>query len=63
MAEIVKLCTVPSPLNPFEIDLEYFTNLDPGAAFYATAAMVDLLSRVISQNAESLIYAGKGKCI
>lgn len=61
-AEVIKLSTTPSPLNPFEIDLDHFHNLTPGAAVYATAAMINILSRIISPSPEKLMYASKGKC-
>ena len=63
VAEVIKLSTTPSPLNPFEIDLEHFSNLTPGAAVYATAAMIHMLSHIISPSPEKLMYASKGRYI
>ena len=63
VAEVIKLSTIPSPLNPFEIDLEHFSYLAPGAAVYATAAMIHMLSQIISPSPEKLMYASKGRYI
>ncbi|XP_072034055.1 uncharacterized protein [Amphiura filiformis] len=51
LGELVKLSSLPSPHNPFAVDLEYFTSLPVNERIVASAAMVHFLQCV-------LIYAG-----
>ena len=60
VAEIVKLCTYPSPRNPFAIDFDYFTMLPLSEQVLATAAMVNLLQKILIHTPDQKMYAGQG---
>ena len=59
MAEIVKLCMYPSPLNPFAVDLKYFDGLPLAEKIIATGAMASFLQKVVCSGEHS--YNAKGK--
>lgn len=59
VSELVRLCTYPSPRNPFEVDLEYFQSLPQPEQLLATAAMVSLLQKIVVHTPDSKAYAGK----
>ena len=61
LAELVKLCTYPAPLNPFAIDFNYFENLQPKERLLATGAMVSLLRKMVISRNEDKIYTAKGR--
>lgn len=48
MAEIVKLCMYPAPLNPFAIDFKYFEGLPLVQRVIATGAMAHFLQKVVA---------------
>ena len=62
VAEIVKLCTYPAPRNPFAIDFEYFNMLPLSEQVLATAAMVNLLQKILIHTPDQKVYAGQGRC-
>lgn len=59
VAEIVKLCTYPAPRNPFAIDFDYFTMLPLSEQVLATAAMVNLLQKILIHTPDQKMYAGQ----
>ena len=48
MAEVVKLCMYPSPLNPFAVDFKYFEGLPLAQRVIATGAMAHFLQKVVA---------------
>ena len=50
IAELVDMTTRPVPVNPFEIDEEYFLSLDPFDRCLATAASVNFLRKLFIAN-------------
>ncbi|XP_022797492.1 uncharacterized protein LOC111335740 isoform X4 [Stylophora pistillata] len=48
IAEIVKLCMYPAPLNPFSIDFKYFEGLPLVQRVIATGAMAHFLQKVVA---------------
>lgn len=48
IAELVHICTSPSPPNPFAVDIEYFEALSVRERVLATAAMINLLRSVLA---------------
>ncbi|EDO35218.1 predicted protein, partial [Nematostella vectensis] len=48
IAEIVKLCMYPAPLNPFTVDFKYFEGLPSGERLIATGAMASFLQKVVT---------------
>ena len=60
VAELVKLCTYPSPRNPFAIDYDYFSMLPLSERVLATAAMVNLLQKILIHTPDQKMYAGQG---
>lgn len=47
IAELVHICTCPSPPNPFAVDLDYFEALPVRERLLATAAMISLLRLIL----------------
>lgn len=48
IAEVVKLCMHPSPLNPFAVDFKYFEGLPLVQRVIATGAMAHFLQKVVA---------------
>ncbi|XP_068689729.1 uncharacterized protein [Montipora foliosa] len=48
IAEVVKLCMYPSPLNPFSVDFKYFEGLPLVQRVIASGAMVHFLQKVVT---------------
>jgi len=61
VAELVKLCTFPSPRNPFQIDFDYFDMLPLQEKVLASAAMVNVLQKILIYTPEHKPFAGQGK--
>ncbi|KAH3807257.1 uncharacterized protein LOC127833664 [Dreissena polymorpha] len=59
VAELVKLCTYPSPRNPFEIDFDYFKLLPLSEKVLATVAMMNVLQKILVYTPDHKIYAGQ----
>ena len=60
IAELVKLCTYPPPLNPFAVDFAYFDDLEPHEKYLASGAMVNFLQRVVLASSDDKQYIAKG---
>ncbi|KAL4220517.1 hypothetical protein ACF0H5_020916 [Mactra antiquata] len=58
VAELVKLCTYPAPRNPFEIDFEYFSMLPLSEKVLATAAMVNIIQKILIHTPDHKQYSG-----
>lgn len=58
ISELVKLCTYPAPKNPFQIDFDYFTMLPLSEKVLATAAMVNVLQKILVHTPDHKLYAG-----
>lgn len=57
VSELVTLCTVPSPSNPFALDMRYVQNLPLPDRFLATGALLNFLeSYVVYGNRDELHY-------
>ena len=48
IAELIHICTCPSPPNPFAVDLDYFEALPTTERLLATAAMTSLLGSILA---------------
>ena len=48
IAEAVKLCMSPAPLNPFAVDFKYFEGLQLVERVIATGAMANFLQKVVT---------------
>ncbi|XP_066266640.1 uncharacterized protein [Branchiostoma lanceolatum] len=58
LVELVHLCTVPAPRNPFAVDLVYFQQLPLADQVTSTGAMVWLLQQVLKRSGNKE-YTGK----
>eukprot|EP00058_Branchiostoma_floridae_P017829 XP_002603318.1 hypothetical protein BRAFLDRAFT_71388 [Branchiostoma floridae] len=58
LAELVHLCTVPAPRNPFAVDLVYFQQLPLADQVTSTGAMVWLLQQILKHSGNKE-YTGK----
>ncbi|CAH1773334.1 unnamed protein product, partial [Owenia fusiformis] len=56
LAELVKLCTYPPPINPFEVDFDYFENLPAQEQVLASGAMISFLQKVFSHRQQDKPY-------
>lgn len=61
VAELVKLNTYPPPNNPFEVDFSYFDSVPKTELLVSTAAMIQLLQKVILYAPETKYYTAKGE--
>lgn len=48
IAELVLVCTSPSPANPFAVDMDFFDSLPATERMLATAAMLSVLQCVLN---------------
>jgi hypothetical protein len=48
IADLVSICTCPSPPNPFAVDLDFFEALPSPERVLATAAMISLLRSILA---------------
>ena len=62
VAELVHICTSPSPPNPFAVDIDYFEALPVRERALATAAMVSLLRSILASGTHSYDRRGKYYC-
>ena len=53
IAELVAICTVPSPPNPFAVDFDYFESLPMQERFLASGAMLSFLNNVLCSRTHS----------
>ena len=56
VGELVRLSCYPSPLNPFSVDWDYFTNLPLSQRVLATGAMLNLLQKIHLSHKEDQQY-------
>jgi hypothetical protein len=47
VAELVRLCCCPRPINPFAIDFDYFDALTLPGALLAEGAAINLLHKIV----------------
>ena len=47
IAELVNVCTSPSPSNPFAVDIGYFESLPATERLLASSAMLNILKSII----------------
>lgn len=59
IAELIKLCTYPSPVNPFELDFDYFPTLSLQDQVISTGAMVNCLQQIVLYTQDEKVYSGK----
>lgn len=63
VSELVSLCTVPSPSNPFALDTRYIGNLPLPDRFLVTGALLSFLDMyVVYGNRDELHYDKGGMC-
>ena len=57
VSELVCLCTIPSPSNPFALDMRYIRNLPLPDRFLATGALLNFLEMyVVYGNRDEMHY-------
>ena len=59
VAELVRICTVPCPPNPFAVDLDYFSALPASDRVITSAAMISFLQRVLASGSHSYNRRGE----
>ncbi len=59
--ELVLVCTCPSPINPFSVDVDYFESLPPVECMLASSAMLSMLTSILTSGAHT--YNSMGKVI
>lgn len=59
LAELIQICTSPSPPNPFAVDFDYFDALHLPERALASGAMAAFLQRIVASAPHS--YNKKGK--
>ncbi|XP_043539401.1 uncharacterized protein si:dkey-19b23.7 [Chiloscyllium plagiosum] len=59
VAELVELCTWPTPSNPFTLDIQYFESLPLIERFLATGAVADFLQRIVIHGDREKLYYTK----
>ena len=59
IAEVVKLCMYPAPLNPFAVDFKYFEGLPLVQRVIATGAMAHFLQKVVASGDHA--YNARGR--
>ena len=58
IAELVLICTSPSPANPFAVDMDFFDSLPATERMLATAAMLHVLQCVLNSGPQ--LYNKRG---
>lgn len=59
LAELIQICTSPSPPNPFAVDFDYFDALHLPERALASGAMATFLQRIVASGPHS--YNKKGE--
>jgi len=59
IAEVVKLCMYPAPLNPFAVDFKYFEGLPLVQRVIAMGAMAHFLQKVVASGDHA--YNARGR--
>lgn len=62
VSELVSLCTVPSPSNPFALDTRYITNLPLPDRFLVTGALLSFLDMYVVYGNRDELHYDKGGC-
>lgn len=62
VSELVTLCTVPSPSNPFALDMRYIKNLPLPDRFLATGALLHFLETYVVYGNRDELHYDKGLC-
>ena len=60
VAELVRLCARPKPVNPFAISFEYFDSLPLSSALLAEGAAIDFLQKLMISESSYLPYMFEG---
>lgn len=61
VSELVCLCTIPSPSNPFALDMRYIKNLPLPDRFLATGALLGFLETYVVYGNRDELHYDKGK--
>lgn len=61
VGELVCLCTVPSPCNPFALDTRYIKNLPLPDRFFVTGALLNFLETYVVYGNRDEMHYDKGR--
>lgn len=61
VSELVCLCTVPSPSNPFALDTRYIQNLPLPDRFFVTGALLSFLETYVVYGNRDEMHYDKGR--
>lgn len=61
VSELVCLCTIPSPSNPFALDTRYIKNLPLPDRFFITGALLNFLETYVVYGNRDEIHYDKGR--
>ena len=61
ISELVCLCTVPSPSNPFALDMRYIQNLPFPDRFLVTGALLNFLDTYVVYGNRDELHYDKGR--
>lgn len=61
IGELVCLCTVPSPSNPFALDMRYIKGLPLPDCFLVTGALLNFLEMYVVYGNRDELHYDKGK--
>lgn len=61
VSELVCLCTIPSPSNPFALDTRYIQNLPPPDRFFVTGALLNFLETYVVYGNRDEMHYDKGR--
>lgn len=61
VSELVCLCTIPSPANPFALDMRYIKNLPLPDRFFVTGALLNFLETYVVYGNRDEMHYDKGR--
>lgn len=61
VSELVCLCTIPSPSNPFALDMRYIKNLPLPDRFFVTGALLNFLETYVVYGNRDEMHYDKGR--
>lgn len=61
VSELVCLCTIPAPSNPFALDTRYVKNLPLPDRFFVTGALLNFLETYVVYGNRDEIHYDKGR--
>lgn len=61
ISELVCLCTIPSPSNPFALDMCYIKNLPLPDRFFVTGALLNFLEMYVVYGNRDEMHYDKGR--